>query len=112
MFRKELKLAIVVWLACVLRVFVMPVRWFFQSAECRFQTYLAEDQAWNTLADGWADEAISARVHREHRNRWERFINWSFSDQDHCAKAYISEMNGDQNAPIYRRRNKHAYRIQ
>lgn len=99
---KELKLAIIVWFACLLRVFVMPVRWLFQSAEYRLQTYLAEDQAWNTLADGWADETISARVHREQRNRWERFINWSFSDQNHCAQAYVSEMKGTQNAKEYR----------
>lgn len=49
-----------------------------------------------------ADETISAWAHREHHYRTERFINWLFRDDLHCAKAYLSEMNGAQNAPEYR----------
>lgn len=50
-----------------------------------------------------ADETISAWAHRGHHYRWERFINWLFSDDNHCAKAYISELNGSQNDPEYHR---------
>ena len=97
----EQKLALVVWVACLCRAIVMPIRWCFQDEDERFQTYLAEDQAWNAVANGWADEAISARVHREKHTRWERFINWAFSDPEHCLKAFWSEMRGTQNAPEY-----------
>lgn len=54
------------------------------------------------LSDAYADETISAWAHRKHHKRTERFINWLFSDPNHCAQAYISEMKGAQNAPEYR----------
>lgn len=50
-----------------------------------------------------ADETISAWAHRERHLRTERLINWLFCDPLHCAKAYVSEMRGTQNAPDYRR---------
>ena len=49
-----------------------------------------------------SDETISAWAHRKHHKRTERLINWMFNDPNHCAKAYISEMRGAQNAPEYR----------
>lgn len=48
-----------------------------------------------------ADETISAAAHRNGWKRTERFINWLFHDPMHCAKAYIAEMDGTQNDPIY-----------
>lgn len=48
------------------------------------------------------DETISAASHRRGWKRLERCINWLFSDPLHCAKAYVSEMNGTQNAREYR----------
>lgn len=50
-----------------------------------------------------ADETISAWAHREQHKRIERAINWLFRDPDHCAKAYLSEMDGAQNAQEYRK---------
>lgn len=50
-----------------------------------------------------ADETISAWAHRERHVRTERLINWLFRDPLHCAKAYVSEMEGTQNAPEYRK---------
>ena len=41
----------------------------------------------------------------DHRRGWkrlERLINWLFRDDMHCAKAYVSEMEGVQNAKEYR----------
>ena len=81
----------------------MPIHWCFQTPEQRLRTYLGEDQAWNAVLNGWPDESISARSHREHRGWLERFINWGFSDPLHCAHAYVSEMRGTQNAPEYKR---------
>ena len=49
------------------------------------------------------DETISALAHRKHHKRTERFINWLFNDPNHCAKAYVAEMAGTQNAKEYRR---------
>lgn len=54
------------------------------------------------LNDAYADETISAWAHRKYHKRTERLINWLFNDPNHCAKAYISEMRGAQNAPEYR----------
>lgn len=49
------------------------------------------------------DETISAMAHRRQWSRMERFINWIFRDDMHCAKAYISELVGSQNHREYRR---------
>ena len=49
------------------------------------------------------DETISAMAHRRGWKRLERFINWLFRDPLHCAKAYITEMTGAQNAKEYHR---------
>lgn len=48
-----------------------------------------------------SDEMVSAWAHRKHHKRTERLINWIFSDPNHCAKAYIAEMRGEQNADEY-----------
>lgn len=49
------------------------------------------------------DETISAASHRRGWTKMEKFINWLFRDPLHCAKAYISEMEGTQNAPEYQK---------
>ena len=49
------------------------------------------------------DETISAAAHRRGWKKTEAFINWLFRDPNHCALAYISEMNGTQNAKEYHR---------
>lgn len=69
------------------------------------QCAIAFDQFIGTcIIDGHkADETISAWAHRERHVRTERFINWLFRDPLHCAKAYVSEMEGTQNAPEYRK---------
>lgn len=56
-----------------------------------------------TIVGHMADETISAWAHREQHRRTERLINWLFRDDQHCAKAYLSEMDGAQNAPEYRK---------
>lgn len=68
-------------------------------------------QAWIAL-DQWvatcliygalADETISAWAHRKQHKRTERAIDWLFRDENHCAKAYLAEMLGEQNAREYR----------
>lgn len=49
------------------------------------------------------DETISAMAHRRQWKTTERVINFIFRDPDHCAKAYVAEMRGDQNAGEYRK---------
>ena len=49
------------------------------------------------------DETISAMAHRRQWKTTERVINFLFNDQDHCAKAYLAEMRGEQNAGEYRK---------
>ncbi|MFM7008239.1 MAG: DNA helicase UvrD [Betaproteobacteria bacterium] len=66
------------------------------------QIAIAVDQLANTLLGGFADETISARAHRNGWKRTERFINFLFQDDQHCAMAYVSEMRGTQNAQEYR----------
>lgn len=50
-----------------------------------------------------ADETISAMAHRRQWKRTERFINWLFRDDMHCAKAYIAELVGTHNSKDYRK---------
>ena len=68
------------------------------------QSLIAIDQwlACCLLPDSYADETISAWAHRTHHTRIERFINWIFDNPYHCATAYVSEMNGSQNAKEYK----------
>ena len=64
---------------------------------------IALDQLFATVLFGtMLDETISAMAHRRGWKRTEAFINWLFRDPLHCAKAYVSEMNGTQNAREYR----------
>ena len=67
------------------------------------QIVIAIDQLVNALFGTMPDETISAMAHRRGWKRLERLINWLFRDDMHCAKSYIAEMNGTQNAPIYRK---------
>lgn len=55
------------------------------------------------LLGAMPDETISAMSHRRGWKRTERLINWLFRDPLHCAKAYVSEMEGTQNASEYRK---------
>ena len=65
---------------------------------------IALDQLFATVLFGtMPDETISAMAHRRGWKRTEAFINWLFRDPLHCAQAYVSEMNGTQNAKEYRR---------
>ena len=68
------------------------------------QCAIALDQWVGTclIAGHMADETISAWAHRGQHKRTERLINWLFNDPLHCAKAYVSEMDGAQNAQEYR----------
>lgn len=68
------------------------------------QMLVAKDQWLATclIPGAYADETISAWAHRTRRKRTERFINFLFSDDRHCAKAYLSEMTGAQSAKEYR----------
>ena len=67
------------------------------------QSGIALDQWLGTclIKGAKADETISAWAHRNHHKRTERLINWLFRDPLHCAKAYLSEVEGSQNAPEY-----------
>lgn len=66
------------------------------------QVLIAIDQLANTLAGGMADETISARAYRKGWVRAERFINWLFRDQNHCADSYRSELVRSQLPKSYR----------
>jgi len=64
---------------------------------------IAIDQLFAVILFGaMPDETISALAHRRHWKRLERFINWLFRDDMHCAKAYIAELVGTQNHRDYR----------
>lgn len=63
---------------------------------------IALDQLANAIAGGHPDETFSARAHRNGWKRTERFINFLFQDDQHCAMSYVSEMRGTQNAQEYR----------
>ena len=65
---------------------------------------IALDQLFAVVLFGtMPDETVSAMAHRRGWKRLERLINWLFCDDMHCASAYIAEMTGTQNAPIYRK---------
>lgn len=64
---------------------------------------IAIDQLINAIFGGPCDETISAMAHRRGWKGTEAFINWLFRDEQHCAMAYVSEMDGSQNAKEYRR---------
>lgn len=88
-------------LACIGLLFIclMSAGLLLNGKQCA----IALDQFVGTclITGHMADETISAWAHRKQHYRTERLINWLFRDQDHCAKAYISEMTGVQNATIY-----------
>ena len=63
---------------------------------------IAIDQLFAVVLFGtMPDETISAMARRRGWKRLERLINWLFRDPLHCAKAYLSEVEGSQNAPEY-----------
>lgn len=66
------------------------------------QVLIALDQLANTLLGGMADETISARAYRKGWSRRMRFINWLFSDQNHCKDSYASEKLRSQLPKEYR----------
>jgi len=58
------------------------------------------------FSGAYADETISAMAHRRQWKRTERFINWLFRDDLHCARAYIAELVGTQNDRSYKEQYK------
>ena len=48
------------------------------------------------------DETISAMAHRRQWERMERFINWLFRNEHHCANAYVNELRHAHTANEYR----------
>lgn len=64
---------------------------------------IAVDQLFAVVLFGtMPDETISAMAHRRQWRKLERLINWVFRDENHCAKAYISELIGSQNHRDYK----------
>lgn len=51
----------------------------------------------------WPDESISAYCWRKGYMRRVAVIDWLMREENHCAKAYLSEATGTQNAPEYRK---------
>lgn len=80
-------------------VLLFVVGWILNGV----QMLVAKDQWLATclIPGAYADETISAWAHRTHRKRTERFINWLFNDDLHCAKAYLSEIKHTQNPEEY-----------
>lgn len=81
---------------------------------------LSQLKAWfsqtiNVLTGGYADEMISARIHRmtfhapeseiAYWVRWENRINWLFrlfGEERHCRNAFQAEMKRKQMPSVYR----------
>ena len=63
------------------------------------QVLIAIDQMANTIFNGYADETLSSRAYRrQHKNKFWKygriFIDALFFwQEDHCYKAYLSELN-------------------
>lgn len=53
------------------------------------------------FSGAYADETISAMAHRRHWKKTERFINWIFRDDLHCARSYIAELANAQSPKEY-----------
>ena len=75
-----------------------------------FQVLVAIDQLINTIFGGYADETVSSRSHRAYisgKRKWTRnLINFLFFWQDdHCKKAYESEIYRQQYPEEYRKIN-------
>ena len=70
-----------------------------------FKIFLAFDQFLGSLLFSgiFPDESISAYCYR--KSYWKRvaIIDWVMREENHCAKAYLSEATGTQNAPEYRK---------
>ena len=65
---------------------------------------IAIDQLFAVVLFGtMPDETVSAMAHRRGWKKTEAAINWLFRDDMHCAMAYVSEMDGAQNAKEYRK---------
>lgn len=70
-----------------------------------FKIFLALDQFFGALLfDGiFPDESISAYCYRKSYMRRVAVIDWIMRDEWHCYNAFMSERNGTQNAPEYRK---------
>lgn len=71
------------------------------------QLLLAFDQLANVLAQGWADETISARAYRQrHKLRWRWAMHginaFFFWQKEHCRLAYLAEVHRFQQPPEFR----------
>lgn len=73
-----------------------------------FKILVALDQLLNAVLGGWADETLSSRAYRAHRDKkfwgWLKYpINWLFWWQtDHCLEAYKYEVARHQLPPEMR----------
>jgi hypothetical protein len=67
---------------------------------------LAIDQLANTILNGYPDETLSARAHRQHvkgRSFLRDIINFIFFwQEDHCYEAYVKELERKQYPKEYR----------
>lgn len=73
------------------------MKWYFK------QNLIAIDQVVNTIFGGWADETISSRSYRWHKNGITSIpfviINTIFLNVNHCEWAYNTERNRLQSPP-------------
>ena len=66
------------------------------------QIGIAFDQLVNALLGGYADETLSARIHRT-RSPLERYLDAIFFwDENHCRTSFQSELERRQLPPQYR----------
>jgi hypothetical protein len=67
---------------------------------------IAANQLVNTVLNGWPDETLSSRAHRQHlkgNSFWRNFINKLFYWQsDHCRGAHRDELERRQYPEDYR----------
>lgn len=90
--------SVILWLACLAAtLIILPMQLLqalFGSVKRSVNMAIAVDQTVNALFGGSPDETISARIHRNQWKKTERFVNWLFSDPNHCKDSYESEKTG------------------
>lgn len=90
--------SVILWLACLAAtLIILPMQLLqalFGSVKRSTNMAIGIDQTVNALFGGSPDETISARIHRNQWKKTERFVNWLFSDENHCKGSYESEKTG------------------
>ena len=75
------------------------------------QVLIAIDQLGTAIVGGWADETLSAYAYRMEAERkpwgftraWiDAIFSFAFGQTNHCADAYLDEINRRQLPPSYR----------